>query len=474
MRQAWGVLGVVSGLVGACSLGSPKEPLVPTPVDQLPIVPPAPEAATPAERPAVHTTKLDSGLTVIRASRPGVPTVGLALVSRAPHPVEAGAFEARSMVQSLLTEHSSLRNYGFVGESDTKGVLLVAEVLAREAPDALRDLVNTLAANRWPSESVAEARLKQRALLADQSFMPRLIAREFVLAQLFADDAALAVARKARRAFIDDLSPDELRDLARDLYAANQTALCVVGDDRLAEAAALQGQALALSSKAADPVGVFPQPMPAADTVYLVNAGSYQAYIAAAGVAPIAQETDFPAMWLLDRLVGRMFTSAVNRELREHRTVSYHAGTSLLTSRAIGAWLFEAAVDTDYVDEVLDAITQQFQRIRRGIAKDEFDRAKAAAVAELEAQLETTDGLLAWLAWRFQQGLETTEVDGLLEQVRQLSPAAVEQAARTYLPERLGPIVIAGQAQYIRAQLQWSGYRITDLLEQDQKKPGSL
>jgi len=474
MKQAWGALAVVCGLVGACSLGSPKEPLVPTPVDQLPIVPPAPEAATPAEHPVVHTTKLDSGLTLIRASRPGAPTVGLALVSRAAHPVETGGFEARGMVQALLTEYSSLRNYGFVGENDTKGVALVAEVLARDAPHALRDLVNTLGASRWPSESVAEARLKQRALLAEQSFMPRLLAREFVLAQLFADDPALAVARKARRAFIDNLSPDELRHLSRDLYSANQTALCVVGDDRFAEAAALQGQALVLSSKVAHPAGAVPQAMLAADTVYLADAGSYQAYIAAAGFAPTAQEADFPAMWLLDRLLGRMFTSAVNRELREHRTVSYHAGTSLLTSRAVGAWLFETAVDTDYVDEVLDAVTQQFQRILRGVTQDEFDRAKASAVAELEAQLETTGGLLAWLAWRFQQGLEATAVDSLLEQVRQLSPAAVDRVARTYLPERLGPIVIVGQAQYIRAQLQWSGYRITDAVEQDQKKPGSL
>ena len=461
---------MLCGLVCACSLGSPKEPLVPTPVDRVPEAPGVPDAPTPAVRTAVQVTTLDSGLTVIRATRPGSRTVGLTLVSRVPHPIEAGDFEARRFVQNLLVQRSPLERYGFVGESAPRGVALSAEVLGPDANAAMHALVATLGTNQWPGKEVAELRLARQTELQREGWSPRLAARQYALAHLFGADEALAVDHAARRSRLEGLSRDDLDALVHDLYTAKQTALCVVGDDSFTGAVLARASELPLTTKTAYSQGVFVQPTLAPNAVYLVDLGSYQAYVAIAGVAPTATEADFPAMWLLDRLVGGMFSSAMNVELRERRTLTYHANTFLVTSQAFGAWLFEAAIDGNEVSAALAAITQQFQLIRRGISTDEFLRARAAAVAELEARLETTGDLLAWLAWRFQQGLESTDVGSFVERVRALSREDVQRVAQSYLPEDPGPVVIAGTSNHIRAQLLWSKYRVMDATAPDPRR----
>jgi zinc protease len=291
------------------------------------------------------------------------------------------------------------------------------------------------------------------------------VARQYALARLFNADAALTVAREARATFLDGLSHGQLVTLVHDLYAANQTALCVVGDETYTDALVAAAGTLPLAPKSKHLLGAFLQPTPEPNTVYVADMGSHQAYLASAGVVPLPTEADFAAMWLLDRLIGGMFTSALNLELRERRTLTYRAHSSLITSQAFGAWLFEAAIDGDQVLETLQAISEQFERLWVHISADEFLRARAMAVADLEARLETTGELLAWLTWRFQAGLEATDIRSFVESVRHLSREDVQTVARTYLPEKLGPIVIVGPSSHIRAQLQWSDYRVLDVAD---------
>jgi len=357
---------------------------------------------------------------------------------------------------------SPLAAYGYSGESDTQGTLLQTEVLAPDAERAMRGLADVFRSTRWPADMVTDALQVEATQRHSEAWTPGLVARAQVMARLFEGDEALGVTDDARRMFLESLSPDDVSNLAHSLYATSHSALCVVGDEATTESLVALAATLPLATTSPDPLGAMLQPTPVANAVYVVDMASPQAHVAAAFVAPLASEADFPAMWLLDRLAGRMFTSALNLDLREGRALSYNPRTSMVTSLAFGAWLFEAAVDGDRVSDAISALHAQFQRMTIDISADEFERSKAMAVAELEARLETNGGLLSWLAWRFQQGLETTDVASFLQRVRGLALSTVQEFARYHIPEHLGPVVIVGAGQYIRAQLQWTDYRATN------------
>lgn len=293
----------------------------------------------------------------------------------------------------------------------------------------------------------------------EEGWMPSLVARYHALARLFSNDAALAVGHHLG-ASADELSRAKWTTLVQELYSAKHTALCVVGDAADTEDVVAAAQKLSLKTKSAERLGAAVRPTPAPNTVHLVDMETYQAHLAVAGVGPVPTHADFAAMWLLDQLMGGMFTSVTNRELRERRSLTYRAHSYLMTSQALGAWLFQAAIDGDRVSEALDAISEQFRRLRWEISEDDFLRARATAVAALEARSESTGDLLGWLVWSFHHGLEATAMSSFVERVRGVSREDVERVAFKYLPEHLGPIVIVGRATYIRGQLQWSDYHV--------------
>lgn len=180
--------------------------------------------------------------------------------------------------------------------------------------------------------------------------------------------------------------------------------------------------------------------------VFLVNRpGSSQSTIIAANLAPPRSNPVNIGMNVANTILGGMFNSRLNLNLREDKHWSYGASSLLQDARAQQLFFAYAAVQTDKTAESMREIHQEI----RGIATQhpptapELNAAQAYLTRSLPGSNETASALASTLAQSVVFGLPDDYYEHYVSQVRSLDVAAVSAAADVLLdPNALTWIVI--------------------------------
>lgn len=240
--------------------------------------------------------------------------------------------------------------------------------------------------------------------------------------------------------------------------------LIVTGDITMAEARTLAEAKFGAWTSPPNPLAVpdpaLMPPVPARGTrIVLVNKpGAPQSVMMIGGPGFSRGSPDYPAIVLMNTILGGSFSSRLNDILREQKGFTYGAFSQYVWRPLPGPFVASSQVRTDVTDSSLAIVFDEFRRIRAApVTSAELERAKAYVVLGALGDFETTGQVASSLADLDLYGLPLSTIPAELAAIEQLTAGDLQAAANKYLdPDHL-TIVIVGDVPSIRPGIEALG-----------------
>ena len=452
MRWLGLLLVVVAGL--ACEprrlpLPPPRVPLVPTPEEPFRARPPAVGPLAPFAAPVVSRSVLANGVTVMVAPLSGRQVASVCYVSRAAgiddHHVVAGY--VRLTTELMVTGRDVERLGATTGHSPDESRICVT-LMAHRLDDALVAIADAVRRPAFDASSAALARDRWLARVDDT-----LDARREAQRWLLGEDRTLGMRSQAVRATLSRFDLQRARVTYARAYAPQVSAIVVAGDVDV-EAVQRRIDELFGDWRASPPQPFAPPPPMAGPPSVQVVAHvqpRFQTGLAVAFAAPRRGDPDEAAFVVLERILGRMFSSRLNLAIREGDGHSYGAYAGYAPMQHDGLLTVTTAVADEKAVDTVEILLAEIDRMQRVVpTDDELVAAKATAREEARAALERTPTLAAALAELFVGGHGPERWARFDQALSAVDGPAVVDVARRYLPRR-SPIVAIGSAAAVDA-----------------------
>lgn len=422
--------------------------------------PPEPGDLRPLSLPRRRRFRLDSGLEVWVVEDSRMPEVSVRMVLDAGAlREEEGEMGVAELTGRLLTEGTGERSaLEMAGWLDRLG----ADFSASVGYDATLLGLHTL------SEALEGSLDFLRAAVREPAFRPEEVERvrgELVdelerdrdEADVVADHALIRAVFGAHRFGTPSAgTPESVSGLTREdvdrfygtHYDASDVALVVCGD---VDAGRIRD---ALEARFGDwPGGPDRPPLTApadgaleAGRVILVDRpGSAQAEIRVGGVGlPYGGDDFFEAM-VANSILGGLFNSRVNMNLREEKGWTYGARTAFYGRRVSGPFVGQAAVETEAAAPALSEFVAEIRGLwERPPTREEIGLAKNSLVLSLPRKFETVHQVSRRLTTQLVYGLAPDYWERYRERVEAVAGSAMVEAARRLLePDSLTAVVVA-------------------------------
>ena len=179
----------------------------------------------------------------------------------------------------------------------------------------------------------------------------------------------------------------------------------------------------------------------------------------------IARSTeDYFALSVMNALLGGVFNSRINLNLREKHGYTYGARSMFALRRQAGPFVVSAPVRNEVTRESVTEVLSELRRIRTGdVEKRELDDTKSYLMGSFPSTVQTAGDIAGRLLDMELYDLPQDYFDRYRENIGAVSKAGVEHVAQKYIdPERV-IIVIVGNAAQIREPLGTLGMPIHEL-----------
>jgi zinc protease len=213
-----------------------------------------------------------------------------------------------------------------------------------------------------------------------------------------------------------------------------------------------------------------PTPAPKATTIYLVDKpGAAQSTFALGEVGPPRDTPDYYALRVMNEMLGVLFQSRLNHNIREVKGFSYGVFSNFAFGRGPGAFRAGGDIVTAKSDSALIEFMKELRDIRgpRPPSDDELAQAKASLVQSLPESFASVGGVNGSIASIYTQGLPDDYYQQFARAVNAVTKEDVVRVATRYIdPDHLS-IVIVGDRAKIEGPLAATGVAPVVLLDVD-------
>jgi len=167
---------------------------------------------------------------------------------------------------------------------------------------------------------------------------------------------------------------------------------------------------------------------------------------------------DFHAVSVMSAILGGLFNSRLNMQLREAKGYTYGASAGFDMRRGAGPFSARAAVNTEVtVPAVLDMLAE-LERMRAApVEPSELAAARDFLVGVFPLRFETPGAVVGALAGLAIHGLPVDELIGYRARIEAVDIGAVATAARDHLLIDRAAIVLVGDADAFGPALEAAG-----------------
>jgi len=251
------------------------------------------------------------------------------------------------------------------------------------------------------------------------------------------------------------ISRDDLVSFYKSSYAPKNAALILVGDLGEAEARKFATDAFGTWKGAATPPPIPASGVTASSRVVIVDKpGSPQTAVLAGQFGVKRSDPDYEKLDVMNTVMGGLFSSRINLNLREDKGYSYGAFSFVAQNRGVGALMAGASVRADVTGPSIQEVLKEVQKMKdAGVTPDELKMAKDSITRSLPANFETTFSTAGTLASIYLFDLPLDYYGTLPTRVDALTTADIAAVAKKYLvPERM-VIVAVGDKKMIEPQI---------------------
>jgi zinc protease len=412
-------------------------------------------------RPTV--TKLSNGLTVLVLEQHKLPTVNIALWIDAgdmsdPHEMPGLASFTADMLREGTTHRSSAQlaadidNMGATLNAYARfGATTSAVTASGLAPDMDRilDLMSDVVLHpAFPGDELEKYKKRELSDLEQERSEPNGLARERFRQAVYQGTPA-SVTMPTEES-IKSVTPERLIAFYERNYVPGNAVLGIVGDVHQTEVLAAVNKLFG-SWKGAPPAkpdwSHLPDPQPT--KIYLVDRpDSVQANIVAGDYGARRADPDYPALAVMNQILGGGPQARLFLNLREEHGYTYGAYSRTGDDKYREAWMANTEVRNAVTDGSMEQLMAEFKRIRdEKVPAAELDSARHAIVARFALSLEQPQQLLFnWMTVQ-DEGLPMDYWDRYPVEISDTGADAVQKAARKYVDLEHLQIVCVGDAK---------------------------
>jgi len=415
--------------------------------------------------PPLASFKLKNGIEVLLAERHDVPLVNLEIFwpyGTAAQP-GAGQFE---MLIGMLSEGAAgldaeqlTAAYGALGasfggdlDSDSLGATLAAP--RSKLAEALKLFASNIRQPDFPADALARRVQRKLASLRASTASPGGILSLNQLRLMYGDhpygrfnSLPLLEASSA------SLTADTLRQLSPTVLRPDGARLLVVGDTDHATLEPLLNAVFGdwAAPAAAAPARQLPPVQAPTPRVFLFDLpGAEQSLVTAADLSLPVTDPAREAADLANAVLGGLFTSRLNINLRETRHWTYGAFSGLQESVGPGLFAARANIETPHTAAAMQEMQREIAAIAgpRPPTAAELDAARKSLVRALPGQAETAAGVMGLYQRLLSYGLPTDHYSGYGHRLAALSAGEVAHAAaKLARPQALTWLVVGDLAK---------------------------
>jgi len=264
--------------------------------------------------------------------------------------------------------------------------------------------------------------------------------------------------RTLNEASVNAIKRDDLVSFYREYFRPGHAVITVVGDITQADAKRLVENALS-GWKAGGSVPGFDYPAapaPKPTTIFLVDKpGAAQSTFALGEVGPPRATPDYFALRVMNEMLGVLFQSRLNHNIREVKGYSYGVSSNFAFGKGPGAFRAGGDIVTAKTDSALIEFMKELRDIRgpRPPTEDELAQAKASLVQSLPSTFASVSGVNNNIASIYTQGLPEDYYRVFTRAVNAVTRDDVVRVAQKYIDPAHLTIVIVGDRSKIEAPL---------------------
>jgi zinc protease len=436
---------------------------------------PTPGEPRPYDFPPIARSQLDNGLTVLVADLPGRPLLSASIilpVGAVDEPAaEGGAalLAARALTEGTerydavgLTEASERLGASLHAEAGWDATSIGVDVPTTRLEPALELLAEVLLRPTFPPDEVERLRDERLNDLLQAQADPRRRADEAFIDTIYSSDSPYHRPSGGTRETVERLDADVLRRAYTRTIDPRRATLVVGGDLGGQDVVAMVGELLAAwtAPRAADTNGrIVDSPAGTARRIRVVHRpGAVQTEIRIGHPGLPRRIPDFHAVSVMSTILGGLFNSRLNMQLREAKGYTYGASAGFDMRRAAGPFSARAAVNTEVtVPAVLDTLTE-LERMRDApVEAAELRAARDFLVGVFPLRFETAGAVVGALGGLAVHGLPLDELIEYRARIEAVDVEAVSAAAREHVMVDRAAIVLVGDADAFGAELEAAG-----------------
>jgi len=248
------------------------------------------------------------------------------------------------------------------------------------------------------------------------------------------------------------MTRDDLAGFWAAHYTPKDAALILAGDLSEGEAKKLAEKYFGSWSSTSAAVSASVPPAPSAPSrkvVIVDKPGSPQTTLIAFGLGVARNTPDYPTITEMNSILGGLFSSRINMNLREKNGFTYGAFSGFFFYRDGGPFFSGAQVRTDVTAPAARELFAELNRIHTDPATpEELKLAKDNALRSLPGSFETVGGESGLMSELFVYGLPTDYFQKLPAAFEAVTPEAVAKAAQAYIhPDNLIVVAVGDRAK---------------------------
>lgn len=479
MRRTLSIF-ILSGLLAGCATqpapapapeSSPSQTAtvepVPPPVS-FRATPPQPGAPRPYEFPEVTRVTLPNGMRLLIAENHTAPLVTVRAVVRsgsAHDPADQAGLA--SITADMLDEGAGKWNaiqiaegVGDLGASLSTGAdwdasSVTLDILSRSLPSGMNLVAEVLRNPTFPAKEFDRIRKEQLTTIIQQKDQAPIIAGNrfagFVYQGTPYANPVIGTEQSVRKTKRSDV-----QNFYRRHYVPNNISLIIAGDVMPDQARALAEKKFGSWKRGLDvpEVTISPRSMESSRVFVVDRPEAVQSEIRVGHVGVPRNTEDYFRLLTMNSVLGGVFGSRINLNLREKHGYTYGARSTFAFRRQAGPFTVSAPVRNEVTLESVQEIMNELRRIRSGDVTDaELSDAKNYLMGVFPATVQSASALASRLLEMDLYGLSPDFFETYRERIATLSRDDITSAANRYVnPEKVA-IVIVGKASEIREKL---------------------
>ncbi|MFL5311434.1 MAG: M16 family metallopeptidase [Myxococcales bacterium] len=246
---------------------------------------------------------------------------------------------------------------------------------------------------------------------------------------------------------VESITADDLRRYREDWYRPNNALISVAGDVTADEIVRLLDERLTGWKQARLRKLVLPAFPPSSRRFVdaVDKPGTTQSQVWVGGRLFEARHPDRLPMLVANEVLGGLFTSRLNMNLREQHGYSYGVFSHVQLSRSYGAFLATGGILAQHTAEAVREYEKELERFAaEGPTDPEVAKAKETLIRGLPAALETNDAVAAALATIVFNGLPLDHYRTVAARIEKITRADAARVAKKWIRPGQWPVVVVG------------------------------